>query len=81
MWELPNRIVRSKLLNTTACPTCKRPVPIPADDAPLGPFPFCSERCKLIDFGAWATGAYRVPAVEGDDDADGPDALDDGLQR
>jgi endogenous inhibitor of DNA gyrase (YacG/DUF329 family) len=26
--------------------------------------PFCSERCKLIDFGAWASGAYRVPTAE-----------------
>ena len=23
--------------------------------------PFCSERCKLIDLGQWATEAYRVP--------------------
>jgi len=23
--------------------------------------PFCSERCKLIDLGAWATEQYRVP--------------------
>ena len=24
--------------------------------------PFCSERCKLIDFGAWADGDYALPA-------------------
>lgn len=24
--------------------------------------PFCSERCKLIDFGAWADGEYALPA-------------------
>ncbi|NNE65315.1 MAG: DNA gyrase inhibitor YacG [Pyrinomonadaceae bacterium] len=24
--------------------------------------PFCSERCKLIDFGVWAEGGYAVPA-------------------
>jgi len=23
--------------------------------------PFCSERCKLLDLGAWATGSYRIP--------------------
>ena len=23
--------------------------------------PFCSERCKLIDLGAWASESYRVP--------------------
>jgi endogenous inhibitor of DNA gyrase (YacG/DUF329 family) len=32
--------------------------------------PFCSERCKLIDLGAWATEKYRVP-VEGEKDAPG----------
>ena len=26
--------------------------------------PFCSERCKLIDFGRWANEEYRVPAEE-----------------
>jgi len=26
--------------------------------------PFCSERCKLIDLGAWADGSYSVPAEE-----------------
>jgi len=24
--------------------------------------PFCSERCKLIDLGAWASEDYRLPA-------------------
>ena len=23
--------------------------------------PFCSERCKLVDLGQWATNGYRVP--------------------
>ena len=23
--------------------------------------PFCSERCKMIDLGAWASETYRVP--------------------
>jgi endogenous inhibitor of DNA gyrase (YacG/DUF329 family) len=37
--------------------------------------PFCSERCKLFDLGAWATEKYRVPdnseknGVEDEDDA------------
>ena len=26
--------------------------------------PFCSERCKMIDLGAWATESYRVPVEE-----------------
>lgn len=31
-------------------------------------FPFCCERCKLIDLGAWATEKYQVPAVEIDEE-------------
>jgi len=27
--------------------------------------PFCSERCKQIDLGAWANDSYRIP-VQGD---------------
>mgnify|MGYP006125333665 FL=1 len=23
--------------------------------------PFCSEKCKLIDFGAWATEKFKIP--------------------
>ena len=30
--------------------------------------PFCSERCKLIDLGAWASEEYRVPVQEQDSD-------------
>jgi uncharacterized protein len=30
--------------------------------------PFCSERCKTIDLGAWANESYRIPIVEEDKD-------------
>ncbi len=34
--------------------------------------PFCSERCKQLDLGAWASEAYRVPvAAPPDPDSDG----------
>lgn len=26
--------------------------------------PFCSERCKLIDLGAWASDEYRLPTQD-----------------
>ncbi len=31
--------------------------------------PFCSERCKLIDLGKWASGEYVIPGapVSGED--------------
>jgi hypothetical protein len=40
------------------CPTCNKPVEW--KDNPDRPF--CSERCKLLDFGHWADEDYRVPA-------------------
>jgi endogenous inhibitor of DNA gyrase (YacG/DUF329 family) len=40
------------------CPTCRRP-------APYGPAnrwrPFCSERCRSVDLGAWASERFRLP--------------------
>jgi len=29
-----------------------------------GPYPFCGERCKLIDLGRWLDGKYQIPVVE-----------------
>ncbi|MDO9371431.1 MAG: DNA gyrase inhibitor YacG [Gammaproteobacteria bacterium] len=46
---------------TIACPTCGKDV-VWAKDNPWRPF--CSERCKLIDLGAWANESYRVPDAE-----------------
>jgi uncharacterized protein len=33
-------------------------------------FPFCSERCRLIDLGKWASGAYVIPAPLNDSEID-----------
>ncbi len=41
------------------CPQCAKDV---IWDKELSPFrPFCSERCKLIDLGQWASESYSVP--------------------
>ena len=43
---------------TIACPTCGAQVEWTADN----PFrPFCCERCKLIDLGAWAAEEHAIP--------------------
>lgn len=43
------------------CPHCGKAVPF----SPASPYrPFCSERCKLIDLGQWATESYRIPETE-----------------
>jgi endogenous inhibitor of DNA gyrase (YacG/DUF329 family) len=33
--------------------------------------PFCSERCKNVDFGAWASEGFRVPTPPVEEDVEG----------
>ncbi len=33
-------------------------------------FPFCSDRCRLIDLGKWASGAYVISAPLNDPETD-----------
>ena len=53
---------------TVACPACGKP-------AAFGPEnewrPFCSERCRLVDLGSWATESYRIAQTR-------PDEADEG---
>jgi endogenous inhibitor of DNA gyrase (YacG/DUF329 family) len=56
------------------CPTCGDPVVW----EPASPFrPFCSDRCKNVDLGAWASERYAIPAEAPPADGDARDA-DDG---
>jgi endogenous inhibitor of DNA gyrase (YacG/DUF329 family) len=56
---------RSSLARIVSCPHCGNSV----EWLPENRYrPFCSERCRLIDLGAWATERYRVPVVEEKDD-------------
>ncbi|MHB8416569.1 MAG: DNA gyrase inhibitor YacG [Myxococcales bacterium] len=51
------------------CPICKR------EAAPrrVNPsFPFCSERCKLIDLGKWLGGDYAIAAKPEESDEGEP---------
>lgn len=41
-----------------ACPQCKR---LSEYSAANKYRPFCSERCRLIDLGQWASENYRIP--------------------
>lgn len=58
------------------CPTCGKPVEWRKENRYR---PFCSERCRQIDLGAWASGEYSVPggpeSVSGPGGADGGDAM------
>ena len=66
----------AKLMSSNArivkCPNCGSPVPWTPESKWR---PFCSQRCKTMDLGAWASERYRVktsqaPDDSGDDDPD-----------
>ncbi|MFT2111599.1 DNA gyrase inhibitor YacG [Marinomonas sp. 2405UD68-3] len=48
-----------------ACPTCKKQA-IWSISNPSRPF--CSDRCKLIDLGEWASGNYAIPQTDSEED-------------
>jgi len=48
---------KMKTLKKRLCPQCHKDVVW--EENPYRPF--CSERCKLIDLGAWVTEEYRIP--------------------
>jgi hypothetical protein len=45
----PNKTIKLR------CPICKKPTKAADPD-----FPFCSDRCRLIDLGKWASGGYVI---------------------
>lgn len=47
---------------TVRCPICRAGVSW--EENPHRPF--CSERCRLIDLGAWSEGKYRIPGKKVD---------------
>jgi len=57
------------------CPTCGGDSIYAVDNLYR---PFCSERCKNVDFGAWASESYRLearPTPSNDADTDGNDLI------
>ncbi|MCF0266433.1 DNA gyrase inhibitor YacG [Acinetobacter guillouiae] len=45
---------------TFPCPRCGEPSTWEGNESR----PFCSERCKLIDLGAWANDEYTLPTED-----------------
>jgi uncharacterized protein len=44
-----------KKVSSARCPTCRTLVAGGEEN-----FPFCSDRCRLIDLGKWASGGYVI---------------------
>lgn len=56
--EIPRALTHTEVSSfSMKCPTCDKPAQW--QDNPYRPF--CSERCKLIDLGAWVNEEYAVP--------------------
>jgi uncharacterized protein len=52
------------------CPICSKRLEIQAL-ADLPSFPFCTERCKLIDLGRWIDGTYIEAVIKSSEDKEG----------
>jgi endogenous inhibitor of DNA gyrase (YacG/DUF329 family) len=59
------------------CPICKRPTDSDRD----ADFPFCSERCRLLDLGAWASEKYVVSDPIFDEDEENIPEREHGPNR
>jgi endogenous inhibitor of DNA gyrase (YacG/DUF329 family) len=55
------------------CPTCKRNVEWNENSAFR---PFCSNRCRLIDLGAWFNEDHAIPGEPAAPEADEPQGID-----
>ncbi len=57
-----------KAIRSLRCPTCRKIV-LASDPE----FPFCSERCRIIDLGKWASGGYVISTPLNDPETDDSD--------
>lgn len=67
-------------MKESSCPICGKPV----ENRSTNPsYPFCSQRCRLLDLGNWLGEGYRIPDrfVEDEDDAVIPDHLPNGEEE
>ena len=62
---------RDMTVGAGACPTCRKPMTATKATAKFAPF--CSQRCRTTDLGAWLSGDHRIsrPILETDLD-EGP---------
>lgn len=65
-------------IRTVKCPSCGKAVEWRAESRFR---PFCSERCRQLDLGAWASESYRVPASPPDANEAPPPEPEQGKKR
>ena len=65
-----------KRVRSLRCPICRKIV-LASDPE----FPFCGERCRLIDLGKWASGGYVISSPLNDPETDDSNYPEPTLQK
>jgi endogenous inhibitor of DNA gyrase (YacG/DUF329 family) len=65
-----------KRTRSLRCPTCRKIVLKSDPD-----FPFCSERCRTIDLGKWASGGYVIPSPLADPETGGSNYPNEHIKK
>jgi hypothetical protein len=65
-----------KKTSSLRCPTCRKIVLASGPD-----FPFCSNRCRVIDLGKWISGDYVVSSPVNDPESSGEAEYNEPRQR
>ena len=60
------------MARTVRCPICSKEVFL--DDPNM---PFCSDRCRVIDLGNWASEKYVIPGSRAETDLEERDNVDE----
>ena len=68
--------MRKKRTVSLRCPICKKIVLVSDPE-----FPFCSERCRTIDLGKWASGGYVISSPLNDPETDNSKYPEDHVKK
>ena len=68
--------MKKKKTPSLRCPTCRKIVLATDPD-----FPFCSNRCRVIDLGKWINGGYVISSPANDPESGGEAEYNEPRQR
>ena len=75
--EYGNLLFHECFMTVVKCPVCGREAQYEGNEFR----PFCSERCKLLDFGAWADQEYALPAESSEMTEEDIDQIERALEE
>lgn len=65
-----------KKITSLRCPTCRKIVLAKDPD-----FPFCSDRCRVVDLGKWISGGYVIASPVNDPESGGEAEYNEPRER